>query len=147
MKLWFSVTSMGTKVNAQDDSESKYVFSVKDMSRIIMERTFSPLKMFDSFYYFSQDYQKELRALKILHGYTNSVIQSRKQELLKANGNDNSKIDYEEDTGKKKRKTFLDLLLQYREDGQAITDEEIREEVDTFMFEVCGRVAVTKTVT
>ncbi|KAF2892992.1 hypothetical protein ILUMI_13181, partial [Ignelater luminosus] len=128
-------TAMGTKVNAQDESESKYVFSVKDMSRIIMQRTFSVLKMFDLFYHFTDDYQKELKALKILHGYTNSVIQSRKQDIIKANGNADYTPNYEDDIGRKKRKTFLDLLLQYKEDEQSITDEEIREEVDTFMFE------------
>lgn len=128
---------MGTEVNAQNDSESKYVFRVKEMSRIIIERTFSVLKMNDFFYSFSKDYQKEQKALKILHGYTNSVIQSRKQEILKANGDDDPSLDDVDDIGRKKKKTFLDLLLQYRKDGQALSDENIREEVDTFMFEVC----------
>lgn len=124
---------MGTSVNAQSDSDSDYVYRVKEMCRIVIERSTSIFKSNDFLYAFSKDSKKEHDALKVLHDYTKSVIRKRKEQIKKQNSEAADEID----DGGRKRLTFLDLLLKINvEDSTLITEEEIREEVDTFLFAV-----------
>ncbi|NP_001389269.1 cytochrome P450 4c3-like [Onthophagus taurus] len=118
-------SAMGTKVNAQLNSHSKYVTNVKEISRIIRGRLFEPFKILFFTYIFTKDYWLEKQILKELHEYTDSVIRKRRDELLNST----------ENVGKKRRLAFLDLLLQSKIDDRPMTDDEIRQEVDTFMFE------------
>jgi cytochrome P450 family 4 len=113
---------MGTKINAQKGENNEYVHSVKEMCRIVIDRCLSPIKLFRVTYWMTKDYYIQKKVLHILHEFTTSVITSKKQTK-------NSKSD-------DKKSAFLDLLLKFSKDQSLLSDEEIREEVDTFMFEV-----------
>lgn len=122
---------MGIEINAQSGGNSEYVNSVHEMGVVIIRRVISPFKQSDFLYQFSRDAWKERRMLKVLHGLTDKVIKNRRKELGK-------RTDKSEENcyGIKRRTAFLDTLMTSTINGELLTDEDIREEVDTFMFEV-----------
>ncbi|CAH0557343.1 unnamed protein product [Brassicogethes aeneus] len=125
-------SAMGVSINAQKQKHSDYVTSVKNMCRIVVERSFSPFQMFDALFYFTNNYKTQKESLSILHTYTNNVIKQKRKEL---EASDKKFIDIEDDFGVKKKMAFLDWLLQTTIDNKPLSDKDIREEVDTFMFE------------
>lgn len=126
---------MGTNINAQQHPSSDYVRSVKEMCRIVMIRSWSIIKHNDFLYRFTKDYDREQNALKCLHDFSNTVIKNKRNELLM--NNDHSKNEnLINEFGIKRRKVFLDLLLEFsQKEKDPLTEQELREEVDTFVFE------------
>ena len=134
-------TAMGRSINAQADSDTEYVRAVYAGSEIVFKRQTFPWLWSDWFFALTPLGRRWRRSLAVLHGFTNSVIQERKAEINaaakkeeeekmnRAANNDHDEI------GIKKRVAFLDLLIQESKGGTVLSDEDIREEVDTFMFE------------
>lgn len=123
-----SESTMGISINAQENDQLDYVLSVKEMCRILIERSVSPIQMFDLLFYFTRNYRIQKKSIQILHAKANSVIDKRLKEI----GNAES----QEDIASDRKKVFLDILIEATVDGRPLTHQEIREEVDTFMFAV-----------
>nr|CAH7738384.1 unnamed protein product [Callosobruchus chinensis] len=132
-------TAMGITVNAQEDSDSDYVRNVKEVCRIAATRPHTIFKSTRLFYPLSKDFFKEQQAVRHLHSVTYSVIDSRREKLekeLAMSEEEKQRSRQEtESTGIRKKMAFLDILLRSTMDGQPLSREDVREEVDTFMFE------------
>ncbi|KAG9468810.1 hypothetical protein GDO78_021905 [Eleutherodactylus coqui] len=123
MKCAFSYES-----NCQMDSENAYIKAVYDLSQLVDFRMYFLPYHNDLIFHLSPHGFHFRRALRIAHEHTDKVIKERKQLLQE---------DTElEKIQKKRHLDFLDILLCAKdESGRGLSDEDVRAEVDTFMFE------------
>lgn len=131
-------TIMGKVINAQSNEGSEYVKAVNRLGELFIERILTPLATIEMFYKMTSNGRDFYRCLNILHSFTRRVIRERKSALKDDFDKGLLVNDEGEDIGKstKTKKPFLDLLLiEHFKDDKNITEEDIREEVDTFMFE------------
>lgn len=115
-----------------------YIKAVYDLSRLIGEKFLKPLQQVDWLYWLTSSGRQMARACTIVHEFSERVIKERKASL-------NIKAGLSEKEGEgilkgvtKTRKycDFLDVLLTVVDSkGKGLTDLEIRDEADTFMFE------------
>ncbi|CAD7090293.1 unnamed protein product [Hermetia illucens] len=117
-------TSMGIPIDAQSSPDSEYVKAVKEITLILQRRFFSLVSRWQFLYDLTPDGRREKELLKILHGFTDSVILQRREQLLQ-----------KKPTDKATKMNFLDMLLNSTMNGKPPSNSDIREEVDTFMFE------------
>ncbi|KAM6415378.1 cytochrome P450 4A4-like [Rhynochetos jubatus] len=123
MKCAFSYNN-----NCQTQSNSDYyIRAVYDLSHLVSNRlqTFSYK---DIFYDLTRNGRDFHNACKLAHTHTDKVIKERK--MLLSSEKELDKIQ------KKRHLDFLDILLCTKdENGAGLSDEDLRAEVDTFMFE------------
>lgn len=111
----------------------KFIFFLFRITYVFHLRIFDILLRNNLTYPFSKIAQREKAALKVLHNFTTGVIVRRRKDLLAEKATeDQSTID---NFGVKHKMALLDVLLQSTVDGVPLTNAEILEEVDTFMFE------------
>ncbi|KFV09013.1 Cytochrome P450 4A10, partial [Tauraco erythrolophus] len=123
MKCAFSCNS-----NCQVQSNSDYyIKAVYDLSYLLSERV-QNLSYQDIFYNLTRKGHEFQDACKLAHAHTDKIIKERKTLLSSENELDKIR--------KKRHLDFLDILLCAKDaNGVGLSDEDLRAEVDTFMFE------------
>ncbi|KAF8375139.1 hypothetical protein PRIPAC_81568 [Pristionchus pacificus] len=121
-------TAMSTQLNAQQGKNSEYVDAVTRLSVLLFNYEKSPWLWFKPVWYGCGRGFEFDRLVKLTTDFTRRVIAERRQALV-----DEGHMDDTVDSIKGKM-AFLDLMMMLPEKN-ALTDEDIRAEVDTFMFE------------
>ncbi|XP_022104398.1 cytochrome P450 4F22-like isoform X2 [Acanthaster planci] len=116
------------ETNCQTVENHPYIKGIYDISILAMERFHSLPFHIDTIFEWSPSGRRFRKACNTVHNYSRDIIQKRKNALKEeaAKGQ----------TRHRKYIDFLDILLCAKDsDGQGLTDQEIYDEVDTFMFE------------
>lgn len=112
---------------------------------IICQRMMSIWQRSDFFFGFTKAKKRQDYCLNVLHTFTNDIIEKRRESILnEVEAGEMENLD-DDEIGIKKRLALLDVLLKSTVDGEPLTNAEIAEEVDTFMFE--GHDTVTSALT
>ncbi|XP_072041243.1 ultra-long-chain fatty acid omega-hydroxylase-like [Amphiura filiformis] len=105
--------------------DDPYVEAVRQLSLSIIERVFVPIHTLNFVYKTSKEGVKFFEVCEYVHGVADKVISNRRKEMATPRND-----------SKRKYLDFLDILVAARDDeGRGLTDLEIRNEVDTFLFE------------
>ncbi|EDV38702.1 uncharacterized protein Dana_GF24863 [Drosophila ananassae] len=131
--------AMGVKVNAQNDPEFPYIKALKSVVYIQPDRMFKFSQRYDWLFPLAAPllHRKLLADIRAMHDFTDKVIRERREtvERARADGSYRPLSLGDADLGRKSQMALLDILLQVSFNGESLTDADIREEVDTFMFE------------
>lgn len=141
-------TAMGININCQANDQTSYVRAVYEVGEMALTRVTRPWLWFDWIFYLTETGRRFSQAKEAIHEFTTKVILERKKEweralkVSKSGQNGPKKMTFDElmDSGlfqsDNKRLAFLDLMLHQHLIENNMTIDDIREEVDTFMFAV-----------
>ncbi|OCT84978.1 cytochrome P450 4B1 [Xenopus laevis] len=123
MKCAFSYNS-----SCQNNRDNAYIKAVYELSYLVDQRfRFFPYHN-ELIFYLSPLGFRFRKALRTAQQHTDKVIKQRKESLMHETELDKIK--------QKRHLDFLDILLCAKdENGKGLSDEDLRAEVDTFMFE------------
>ncbi|XP_070159992.1 cytochrome P450 4c3 [Polyergus mexicanus] len=120
-------SAMGYKLNAQRNSKNEYVEAVDKIASIVQMRFTNVWISSDLIFKLTKAGKEHDHSLSVINSFVDKIIVKKKAEWkLTHDGNFNKPSN--------KKQALLDLLLEISQDGTVLSDEDIREEVNTFMY-------------
>ncbi|XP_022901352.1 cytochrome P450 4C1-like [Onthophagus taurus] len=118
--------TMGVNFKSQTNENSRYSMLIDEILDISICRFFSVLNRFDFFFSLTSKSKTFKKLSKEIQDITIDVINMRRKD--KKGGNVD--LELSDEFGIKKRKVFMDILLEY----PGLSDEEIEWQANTFLF-------------
>ncbi|XP_061197451.1 cytochrome P450 4F1-like [Saccostrea echinata] len=116
--------SYQTNCQTQSGEVHPYVKAVNEIADLWFYRNRTPWLYPDFIYYNTEEGKRFLKNCNYVHNVATEVMEKRRKELETV------------DLTSKRYLDFLDILLTAKDEkGVGLSDEEIRNEVDTFLFE------------
>lgn len=124
-------TAMGCEMKAED---FEYLEAVKDLGYHVSERFLTPWQRIEFIFNLTSTKRQQDRCAKIMHEFTNKIINDRRSKLSQENAENLDNLD-DDDVGLKKKMCLLDVLLQSRVDGKPLSNDDIQEVfIKTYWF-------------
>ncbi|XP_063697728.1 cytochrome P450 4d1-like [Culicoides brevitarsis] len=128
-------TAMGIKMDVQKDLDNEYVSNIVEISALLYWRIFNVFARESWIYRFMPQSKRQEYLVNRIQDFVMQVIGKKRKEFEANNASvDEASKKDEEEFGVKKRLALLDLLLNAKHEGQPLTDADIQEEVNNFMF-------------
>ncbi|KAF8797235.1 Cytochrome P450 4V2 like protein [Argiope bruennichi] len=127
-------TMFGVAVKAFENEDSQYAKAGLKIGEIFMTRVYNFFLWPDFIFKRTKTGKDFFYHLKVIQDFTRSVSDPREKSRYLKNG---------EEGDKRKRKGLMDMLLERHMQFQDMTEEGIREEVDTFIMEGHDTIAIS----
>ncbi|XP_055903409.1 probable cytochrome P450 311a1 [Eupeodes corollae] len=118
-------TSMGKNLRTQEDDFSPYVHAFHETSELLFQRMSYPPYFLDCIFNLTNASKRLKKSIAMIHNLTDEVIKEKADSL---------KTDKNHQPAEKYNRTLLQILLTTEIDGKPVSFQEIKDEVNTFLF-------------
>lgn len=120
---------MNVSIHAQTE-DCEFEKNIKELTFLMTWRIFNSFAVNDFIFktFFWTKYRQQTLLIEKVHKFTNDIIEKKREEIKE------TPIESADHDGIKKRMTLIDVLMQAKIDGELLSNQAIRQELDSFAF-------------